>query len=112
MRRLIAFATVACVVAAGGFAVGRTTAGEEPGGYAAGLRAGRADGLREGRELQLAPDDRKAFDAGYTAGANDVFGGFDGGWDLSTPYVVRIARGTGPVTYRIDSREPFRDTPH
>ena len=112
MRRSIAFVLVVAVVAGGGFALGRTTAGEPPGGYAAGLRAGRADGLREGRALELAPGDRNAFDAGYTAGANDVFGGFDGGWDLSTPYVVRIARGTGAVTYRIDSREPFRDTPH
>jgi hypothetical protein len=111
MRRLIAFVTVACVAAAGGFVVGRTSAGDEPGSYEAGLRAGRAHGLREGRALQVAPADRKAFDAGYTAGANDVFGGFDGGWDLSTPYVVRIARGTGAVTYRIDSREPFRSTP-
>ena len=51
---------------------------------------------------------RAAFDAGYTAGANDVFGGFDGGWSLSEPYVVTLARGTGAVTYRIDSRRLAR----
>jgi hypothetical protein len=109
MRRSIAFVLVVAVVAGGGFALGRTTAREPPGGYAAGLRAGRADGLREGRALQLAPGDRKAFDAGYTAGANDVFGGFDGGWELSTPYVVTLGRARGAITYRIDSRKPLRN---
>ena len=51
---------------------------------------------------------RAAFDAGYAAGANDVFGGFDGGWSLSEPYVVTLARGSGAVTYRIDSRRLAR----
>ena len=112
MRRRIAIVVAAAaVVAAGGFALGRATGGEPSGGYPAGLRAGRAEGVREGRALQIAPAEREAFDAGYAAGANDVFGGFDGGWDLSTPYVVRIARGSGSVTYRIDSREPLRNTP-
>ena len=45
-----------------------------------------------------------AFAAGYAAGANDVFAGFDGGWSLSQPYVNALARGSGGVTYRIDSR--------
>ena len=111
MRRRIAIVAVAAVLVGGGFALGRATGGEPSGGYPAGLRAGRADGLREGRALQIAPADRQAFDAGYTAGANDVFGGFDGGWDLSTPYVVRLARGSGAVTYRIDSRKPLPNTP-
>ena len=51
---------------------------------------------------------RAAFDAGYAAGANDVFGGFDGGWSLAEPYVVTLARGSGAVTYRIDSRRLAR----
>ena len=51
---------------------------------------------------------RAAFDAGYAAGANDVFGGFDGGWSLSEPYVITLARGSGAVTYRIDSRRLAR----
>jgi hypothetical protein len=51
---------------------------------------------------------RAAYDAGYAAGANAVFGGFDGGWSLSEPYVITLARGSGAVTYRIDSRRPAR----
>ena len=102
---MVALAGVA--LAAGGFALGRTTADTDA-GHDAGVREGRAAGLQEGRALQATGSSprsaRAAFDAGYTAGANDVFGGFDGGWSLSEPYVVTLARGTGAVTYRIDSR--------
>jgi len=42
------------------------------------------------------------------AGAALAAGGFDGGWSLSEPYVVTLARGTGAVTYRIDSRRLAR----
>ena len=78
----------------------------------------RAAGLSEGRALQASESaapgarraTRRAFAAGYTAGANDVFGGFDGGWSLSTPYVITLRRGSGPITYRIDSRRPARGT--
>ena len=83
---------------------------------AAGLRDGRAAGLSEGRALQASESApagsrgavRRAFAAGYTAGANDVFGGFDGGWSLSAPYVITLRRGSGAITYRIDSRRPVR----
>ena len=125
MRSKIALG-LACVAAAAGlFALGRASAdrdGARDDGFAAGLRegraqgerAGRAAGLREGRALQAtasaAPAARaragRAFRAGYDAGANDVFGGFDGGWSLSTPYVITLRRGSGGVTYRIDSRRP------
>ena len=92
-----------------GFALGRATADTDA-GHDAGVREGRAAGLEEGRALQAAgsagPGARVAFDAGYAAGANDVFGGFDGGWSLSEPYVITLARGSGGVTYRIDSRRP------
>jgi hypothetical protein len=121
---------LACVVVAGVlFALGRLTADDDDSGSpataastatarAAGLREGRAAGLSEGRALQAseaaAPGarraTRRAFAAGYTAGANDVFGGFDGGWSLSTPYVITLRRGSGPITYRIDSRRPARGT--
>ena len=78
----------------------------------AGVREGHAAGLQEGRALQATGSSprsiRAAFDAGYAAGANDVFGGFDGGWSLSEPYVVTLARGSGAVTYRIDSRRLAR----
>ena len=90
-------------LAAGGFALGRSTAD---------TREGRAAGVQEGRALQATGSSprtvRAAFDAGYAAGANDVFGGFDGGWSLSEPYVITLARGSGAVTYRIDSRRPAR----
>ena len=122
---------LACVVVAGGlFALGRLSADDDDSGSAsdsaasaaaaraAGLREGRAAGLREGRALQASESaapgarraTRRAFAAGYTAGANDVFGGFDGGWSLSTPYVITLRRGSGPITYRIDSRRPARGT--
>jgi hypothetical protein len=85
-------------------------------GYAAGVRAGRAQGVQEGRALQegaaLPADARDAaaaaFNAGYGAGANDVFGGYDGGWSLATPYLVTLNSGAGAVTYRIVSRTPVQ----
>jgi hypothetical protein len=98
-------------LATGGFVLGRTTADTDA-GRDAGAREGRAAGLEEGRALQATgsspPGTRAAFDAGYAAGANDVFGGFDGGWSLSEPYVITLARGRGAVTYRIDSRRLAR----
>jgi hypothetical protein len=98
-------------LAAGGFALGRASTDTDA-GRAAGVREGHAAGLQEGRALQATGSSprsaRAAFDAGYAAGANDVFGGFDGGWSLSEPYVVTLARGTGAVTYRIDSRRLAR----
>jgi hypothetical protein len=117
---------LACALAAGGLvALGRGSAdldgareeGRAAGvreAKAAGLREGRAAGLSEGRAVQAGESapagsrsaTRRAFAAGYTAGANDAFGGFDGGWSLSTPYVITLRRGTGAITYRIDSRRP------
>jgi hypothetical protein len=70
--------------------------------------------VREGRALQASASSprgtRAAFEAGYAAGANDVFGGFDGGWSLDTPYVITLRKGSGAITYRIDSRRPARGT--
>ena len=64
------------------------------------------------RALELAPSSSPnvdaAFQHGYTAGANDVFSGFDGGWSVATPYVVVLRASRGPVTYRIDARLPVR----
>ena len=105
-------AVVACAaLAAGAFALGRSTADTDA-GHDAGVSAARAAGLQEGRALQATGSSphsaRAAFDAGYAAGANDVFGGFDGGWSLSEPYVITLARGSGAVTYRIDSRRVAR----
>lgn len=115
-----------CVALAGGaFALGRASvdtdgaerdgraAGEAQGpaageaqARAAGLREGRAQGVVEGRALQVPTSGRRAFRAGYVAGANDAFGGFDGGWTFKVPYVITLGHGKGGVTYRIDSRRP------
>jgi hypothetical protein len=120
-------ALAAVVLAGGAFALGRATvdtdaardegraAGEAAGlrvgritglreGRQVGLRDGRVAGIREGRSLQQPAPARKAFQAGYTAGANDVFGGFDGGWAFGTPYVITLHKGSGGVTYVIDTR--------
>jgi hypothetical protein len=114
---------VACVVAGGAlFALGRASVDRDETASdptMAGIRIGRAAGLQEGRALQigesLPPDARRAarraFNAGYVAGANDVFGGFDGGWSLTDPYLITLKRGTGAITYRIDSRRELRTQP-
>jgi hypothetical protein len=83
-------------------------------GYADGFRDGHAEGLQEGRALAvtaaLPPGTRDrakaAFDAGYRAGANSAFAGYDGGWSLGEPYVIVLAEGGNGVTYRIASRTP------
>lgn len=117
----------AVAVAAGLFVAGRVSAGTDAvrdnayhrgyaAGVAAGVATGHADGLREGRAVQLTqslPADqqraiRDAFTAGYTAGENDVFDGYDGGWGTSTPYVVVLVPGADGATYRIESRVELR----
>lgn len=124
----VALALVALGVAVGLVALGRVTAGtgaaREDGvrqgraaGYADGVHDGRAAGLAEGRALQVplnlpagSQDVAKtAFDAGYTAGANDVFDGYDGGWGLDEPYVIVLTAGGNGITYRIQSRTPMSD---
>jgi hypothetical protein len=116
----------AALVAGAGILLGRATVdshvaherGYQSGlydGYFDGLPVGEAQGRREGRALQegssLPPADRQAvtdaFNAGYAAGVNDVFAGYDGGWALSTPYVVTVRRGRGDISYRIASRVPL-----
>jgi hypothetical protein len=116
---------IVVVAALGGglFALGRATAGtgaaRDSGyqqghidGYLAGLQVGARQGRLEGRSAQEAaalPADeqrpaRKAFEAGYAAGANDVFAGYDGGWGLNTPYAIIVAGGSGSITYQIATR--------
>jgi hypothetical protein len=109
---------LACVAVGGGlFALGRESADTDSGrtqARADGLRVGRAAGVEEGRALQAGTSaprgTRAAFEAGYAAGANDVFGGFDGGWSLGTPYLITLRKGSGAITYRIDSRRLVRGT--
>ena len=116
----------AALVAGAGIVVGRVTvdthAAHESGyrsglydGYFDGLPVGEAQGRREGRALQEgssvpAAGRRQAtdaFNAGYAAGANDAFAGYDGGWAPSSPYVVSVGRGRGDISYRIASRVPL-----
>jgi hypothetical protein len=110
-RIVVALLAVAAAVAL--VVIGRVTANR--GGtsdYLDGLRRGRAEGVEQGRAYQEALSlragsrrvARAAFEAGYAAGANDVFDGYDGGWDLARPYVVTLERGHGAITYRIASR--------
>jgi hypothetical protein len=95
------------LVAAGTFWLGRATAAP-PTPPDRGYAAGHADGVREGRAEQatlgLPATDTAVFESGYTAGAADVFTGFDGGWDRNVPYVIVLSSGGSGVTYRIESR--------
>lgn len=108
----------AVLVAVTGFLLGRLGSGNASGrgyeqGYRAGLDAGQAEGIEQGRSLQLglsvAPAARsvaqRAFDAGYVAGANDIFGTYDGGWAFGRPYLVVLEPGEHGLTYRIAHRE-------
>jgi hypothetical protein len=115
---------LALVVAGAVFALGRASvdrhaardsgfrAGQSA-GYFDGLRAGEARGRREGRTLQAEAATptasrqsvRDAFTAGYAAGTNDAFAGYDGGWALSTPYLITLQAGGNGITYRIGSRD-------
>lgn len=118
--KLLLAITVGVVVGAGLFLIGRVTASSAPehttskevGDYFDGLRVGEAEGRRQGRALQeadaLPATDRRpvrhAFDAGYAAGQNDVFAGYDGGWTLHVPWIITIERGAAKVDYRIAGR--------
>lgn len=84
-------------------------------GYFEGLRIGEVQGRRDGRAVQEGQElpasarrpVEKAFQDGYTAGANDAFAGYDGGWSYAAPYVITIEAGRGGVVYRIKGREPI-----
>ena len=117
---------VAAVVVAGVlvgvamFFLGRLTAPDtahrsstsEIGDYFDGLRVGEAQGRQDGRALQEGSElprgardvARRAFNAGYIAGTNDVFAGYDGGWTLHMPWIITLEGGTGQVVYRIRDR--------
>jgi hypothetical protein len=114
---------LAALAGAGLFLLGRVTAPDPNGrgrayydGYFAGLQAGEVQGREEGRAIQEVaglPADaragaRQAYRDGYAAGFNDVFAGYDGGWELGVPYAIVVTRGTGGTTYRIADRQPLR----
>jgi hypothetical protein len=66
------------------FLAGRATAGRDP-----------------------APARPGSYDAGYRAGREEAFAGFDGGWALGAPYIVTLRRGEPGITYRVARREPL-----
>lgn len=118
--RWSAVVAIGLAVAAGVFLLGRFTAPSAArpaqrgaGGYFAGLRAGEAQGREEGRASQegaaLPRSERHvarhAFRAGYVAGSNDVFAGYDGGWQMRVPWLVTLVGGHGQIVYRIRDRE-------
>ena len=45
--------------------------------------------------------------AGYLAGREAAFAGYDGGWAYGVPYVITLQRGGSGITYRIVSRKPL-----
>ena len=116
--KVIGAVLAAALVAGGTFVLGRETAPtpKSKGDYFAGLHDGEVQGRQEGRALQAGSElpanekdvARKAFDTGFAAGANDVFEGYDGGWETSRPWVITLDHGTGQVVYRIASREQLQ----
>ncbi|MDN3358764.1 hypothetical protein [Actinomadura sp. DC4] len=115
MVRLAAGVLAVCA-AAGLYVLGRASVPDrQDAAYARGLDDGRAQGVREGRadeEVQALPagarDPAKtAFDDGYRAGANDLFSGYDGGWDYKVPYLITLSPGGRGITYRPASRTPL-----
>jgi hypothetical protein len=110
---------ISVLIAAGGFVLGRLTAPDADrtatrlSAYFDGLRAGEAQGRQEGRALQEGVQlprgqrnlARHAFDAGYVAGINDAFAGYDGGWALHMPWIITLDEGSGRAAYRIHDRE-------
>jgi hypothetical protein len=118
-RKAVLIGTVAVLAAGGFFLLGRLMTADGAGSshsatndYFNGLQVGEAQGREEGRALQVGSEvaaDSKtpvgdAFTAGYAAGSNDAFGGFDGGWALASPYLVIVEPGNDKVTYRFSVR--------
>ena len=116
--KVLAVVVAAVAIAAALFLLGRITAPTPHasrlsiGTYLDGLRDGAAQGREQGRAFQvgseLPPDDRHiardAFRAGYAAGANDVFAGYDGGWAFGVPWVITLGPGREGIDHRILGR--------
>lgn len=118
--KVLAAVAAGVLIAGGMFALGRLSAPSEAprsvpqiGDYFDGLRAGEAEGRQDGRALQEGVELRRgerhlarhAFNAGYVAGMNDAFAGYDGGWALHVPWIITLDGGWGQVVYRIHDRE-------
>jgi len=74
-------------------------------------RAGRCRRVRHCRRMRNARKD--AFDAGYVAGIDDVFSGYDGGWLTGVPYDHADARArcSSPTASHCVTRGPGRRPP-
>src|SRR4051812_1162106 len=68
--------------------------------------AGRASADRRAAPAAARPHSG-SYDAGYRAGHEDAFSGFDGGWILGDPYIVTLRRGGPGITYRFARRWPL-----
>jgi hypothetical protein len=51
------------------------------------------------------PTTGATYNAGYLAGREAAFAGYDGGWAYGVPYVITLRRGGPGITYRIASRK-------
>jgi hypothetical protein len=71
------------------------------------LVAGAFIAGRASRHVKRVPIARASYEAGYLAGREAAFGGYDGGWSYGTPYVITLARGGPGFTYRIATRLPM-----
>lgn len=118
-RRMVLAAVAGLIAAAAVFGLGRLSVGSPKpspvGGYFDGLRVGQAQGREVGRAQQAgaalpAKDKhvaRDAFKAGYAAGANDAFAGYDGGWTFGVPWIITLEPGDSTIAYRIRDRTPI-----
>jgi hypothetical protein len=52
-----------------------------------------------------------SYNAGYRAGLEAAFAGYDGGWAYGVPYEITVQRGRPGITYRIASRKPLTAAP-
>jgi hypothetical protein len=57
------------------------------------------------------PSKGASFNAGYLAGLEAAFAGYDGGWAYGVPYVITLERGGPGITYGIASRRPLHARP-
>jgi hypothetical protein len=65
---------------------------------------GLGRGSVETRPARVTPG---SFTAGYRAGREAAFSGFDGGWSYGEPYIVTLRRGGPGITYRFARRWPM-----
>ncbi len=73
----------------------------------AGALAGAFFAGRSSVHQRQAPPKPGSFDAGYRAGREDAFAGFDGGWQFGVPYIVTLRKGPPGITYSFARRVPL-----